>query len=139
MSRESDLGWAAGIIDGEGCIQLYRTTGTRGVGWVLRVMVNNTSLVMLNRLQEVFGDGTIRPHRIPTNPRHRPTWSWSVAAKKAETALRLIEPYLVNKREEARVGLHSRSLIRQHGINTANPNDEQLRWLKGQLSTLKRA
>mgnify|MGYP001614940131 CR=1 FL=1 len=70
--------------------------------------------------------------------RYKPQWNWQVCSKKAEAALEQLLPYLVNKREEARVGLLSRRLMGQHGVNTANPNGEELAWLKTQLSQLKK-
>ena len=50
MSRESDLAWAAGIVDGEGCISLHTVKAKHGPCYVLRLSVTNTSLLMLHRL-----------------------------------------------------------------------------------------
>lgn len=138
MSRDTDLAWAAGIVDGEGCILLYLAHTNSGSAYVLRVVVANTSLLMLKRLQEIFGSGTIHMDKWDGNPKHRQRWHWEVCAKKAEAILRLIEPYLINKREEARIGLYSRELMQQHGHNRANPNTAELAWLKTRLSELKR-
>lgn len=136
MSRESDLGWAAGVLDGEGCILLYKATTRTGTAYVLRVCVVNTSLLMLRRLQEIFGTGNIVVHAKATE-RHRPRWMWEVTTKKAEAVLKLIEPYLVNKREEAQLALYSRSLIGRHGVNAPNLNVIELEQIKRQLSDLK--
>ncbi len=138
MSRDSDLGWAAGIIDGEGCISLYKSSGTAaGRTYVLRVMVGNTSLLMLKRLREILGVGNIVVSRKAIG-KYRPQWAWQASSKQAEAVLRLLEPYLVNKREEAIVGLESRRLIRQHGINTENPNMDALAAMSRKMSDLKR-
>ena len=131
------LSWAAGIIDGEGCISLHTVrTSKGGRCYVLRVTVANTSILMLNRLVNIFGMGNIIPQKRAA--RYKPSWNWQVCSKKAEAVLTLVEPYLVNKREEARVGLLSRKHMQVHGANRDNPNVEHLAWLKTQLSTLKR-
>lgn len=138
MSRESDLGWAAGIVDGEGCISLHTVRTSRGeLCFVLRLSVANTNLLMLHRLIEIFHCGALLPQKM-YSARHRQRWNWEVCSRKAENVLREIEPYLVNKREEAKVGLLSRRLMGKHGRNTANPNIEELSWLKTRLSELKR-
>ena len=134
--RQTDLAWAAGIVDGEGCILLYRAKTRTGDAWVLRLTVINTSQPMLQRLQEIFQLGSVRQRRR-TNPRHKVQWTWEIAARKAEAALILLLPYLVTKRREAELGLTSRRLIRPLGINTPNPNLRRLATLKRQLSALK--
>ena len=44
MSRETDLAWAAGIIDGEGHIGLYLSHTNTGDCYVLKLVVVNTNL-----------------------------------------------------------------------------------------------
>lgn len=138
MSRDADLGWAAGVIDGEGCISLYPIMTKTGKSWVLRVNVTNTDSRMLVRLQEIFGLGTIHGSSARPNPNHKPVFHWQACSKKAERVLRLVLPHLIVKREQAEMGLQSRGLMGKHGRNTENPNIEQLAWLKTQLSDLKR-
>lgn len=135
MSRDSDLGWAAGIIDGEGCILLniYRAGNDC---YVLRVIVTNTDVSMLHRLKEIFGLGNIIP-RPSNNPKHKMRWYWEVSSKKAEQVLTLVEPYLVSKRKQAQLGLLSRTYMGKHGVNKPNPNKEELAWLRRQLQELK--
>ncbi len=140
MWRETDLAWAAGIIDGEGCILLNIAHTNTGTAYVLRVIVSNTSILMLNRLKEIFGVGNVIPRwkdqsKRPKNARM--AWYYEASTKKAEYVLNLVLPYLVNKKPEAEIGLLSRKYIGVHGRNTENPNTEQLLWLRGRLSELK--
>lgn len=137
MIAPTDLAWAAGIVDGEGCISLHTVKTAGGVCYVLRLTVANTSPLMLDRLHHIFGEGNTVPKKRASE-HHRQSWHWQVCSKQAERVLRLIEPYLINKREEARVGLLSRELMGRHGENKENPNTEQLAWFKRQLSELKR-
>ena len=131
------LAWAAGIIDGEGCILIYQAHTHTGEAWVLRLMVVNTSLLMLKRLKHIFGVGTIHPRKRHSS-KHQPVWHWEVSTRKAEYVLRLVLPYLVNKKREARLGLSSRRFIRTLGINTPNPHVHRFPEIKQQLSALKR-
>ena len=131
------LAWAAGIIDGEGCILIYQAHTHTGEAWVLRLIVVNTSLIMLKRLKRIFGIGNISLQRRHSR-KHQACWRWEVSTRKAEYVLRLVLPYLVNKKREARLGLYSRRLIRTLGINTPNPNFHRFPQIKKQLSALKR-
>lgn len=137
--RDTDLAWAAGLIDGEGCISLnaVRTRSKSGrLTYELRVVVNNTDIRLLNRLREVLGVGFICPMKR-YSARHRPAWQWEVKSRKAETVIRAVLLYLVGKREEAELGLLSRQYMQPVGVSTENPNAEQLAWLKRELSGLK--
>ena len=141
MITETDLAWAAGIIDGEGCILLgrWKARNRPGSTYRLSVLVTNTSFMMLHRLREIFGVGFITPRRAALK-HHKPQWSWHVSCSEAELVLRAVEPYIVAKRDETRLGILSRQYIL--GRNTAakrggNPHGEKLEWLKRQLSSLK--
>ena len=136
--HDTDLAWTAGIVDGEGCISLHTVTTSKGNQcYVLRLDVTNTNLLMLNRLQELFGGNIIAGQRVAEH--HKDVWHWQVASKNAERVLSQIESYLVNKREECKVGLLSRTLMQKQGSNKVNPHTQKLMWLKNQLSTLKTA
>lgn len=114
--KATDAAWAAGIIDGEGTIGFYRARSRNQRGYIagrwtymISVTVGNTDLRMLDRLVEGFG-ARIYPmnHREgPTN--RKPMWQWTVRGPRAVAMLRAIEPYLVTKREQARLVLSYRA------------------------------
>jgi hypothetical protein len=131
MFRDTDLAWAAGIIDGEGCISLNQEKRTQ---YLLRLTVTNTNLLLLTRIQELFGGNICPMKRYQDHWKDR--WQWDLKAAKAERALRAVLPYLVAKRQEADIALQARALIGKVG-STHNPNREQLAWLKHELSGLK--
>ena len=135
MSRETDLAWAAGIIDGEGHIGLYLSHTNTGDCYVLKVAVVNTSLKMLERLKEIFGTGVInnRPQR---QAHHKQQWCFYACSKKAEKILDAVRPYLVAKLDQAELGLLSRKYIRQHGINTVNLEMDKQGDISAQLKGL---
>lgn len=133
-----DLAWAAGFMDGEGCIYIaYRTTQDQ---YVLTVSVANTHLSSLERFKAIVGVGRIHSARQQREPHHKPLFMWSASSKQAETMLRLLLPFLVTKQEQAKVGLYSRQFIGPRGgrrPEQIGPDREQLAWLKNRLTELK--
>ena len=112
MPSETDLAWAAGIIDGEGCITITRAGGQ------LRVMVANTDLRMLHKLRELFGGNISRKKTYRAH--YKPQWFWQLCAKDAAGALNAMLPYLVTKADQAELGLLSRRYIGRVGIRGSN-------------------
>jgi hypothetical protein len=103
--RNTDLAYAAGFIDGEGCIDFY----TRHYTCVMdtsvtikshsRIRVNNTNEEVLLWLQTKFGGSVFI---AKTNPKHKHQWTWQlVEERKVNNLLRLLLPYLIVKREKA--------------------------------------
>lgn len=100
-----DLNWAAGFIDGEGCIFIRRNKySENSICHDLGIQVTNTNRTPIDRLQKIFGLGYIRIER-KSNSKWRTAYRWVCRSNDAENVLRVIEPYLYNKREEARLGL----------------------------------
>ena len=93
MTSNEAYAWAAGIIDGEGCIALYPCTG----GYNARLVVGNTDRRMLDRLADMFG-GNVTPMQQSVQP----CWRWQLSdSSRIFTALALMEEYLVAKGEQA--------------------------------------
>ena len=133
------LAWAAGIIDGEGCISLRPQYGRhrRDHQFYLCVDVTNTDLRMLDHLKRLFG-GSIR--RCKPIPNRRPIWQWSLSSAQAGEALNNLLPFLVTKHNQAELGLLSRRYMRRKGARRQSIDEANaLEWLDRQLKTLKRA
>ena len=90
---------------------------------------------MLEHLKQIIGLGTIHS-QMRRNPKYKPCWNWLVCSKKAEEALKLIQPYLIGKREQAELGLLSRKYMGKHGANKPNPNQSQLADIRVQLKDM---
>ena len=99
----TDFAWAAGILDGEGCIHISKRVRNGHYRYNLILLVGNTSEPMLQRLQEVLG-GTVGKE---TWHRHskRPFRNWLAYGKDAQVMLAKIEPFLVAKRAHAWVAI----------------------------------
>lgn len=92
----TDWAWAAGIIEGEGCIVSRRR------GNAASLIVKMADLDVIERLGEILGCGRLT-HIPSTNPRHRDLWRWEVA-RTADViqVLRRIRP-MMGERRGARI------------------------------------
>jgi hypothetical protein len=90
---DGELGWIAGIIDGEGSLGV---TTSGPVRFRLRVVM--TDKPAIDRLQQLLS-GTIRVE--PQRPPRRISWCWYCRQRDLRTVLMAIRPYLVVKRFEA--------------------------------------
>lgn len=126
--------WAAGIVDGEGCIYLisYKNRRTNKAKY-LRLVVGNIDPRMLVKLRELFG-GTVRSQKSST----RPMWIWSICCRQAEVAIRAILPWLVIKREQADVALLCRALVKPLGTRRSADEEALYVRLGANLSRLKK-
>lgn len=107
-AADTDHAWAAGILDGEGCIQISRSR----TGHTLNLTVGQSSRdgapgPMLLRLQSLYG-GRIWEHRTRHRLGRRPHHVWGLVARQAEAVLRATLPYLVEKRGQAEIALEYR-------------------------------
>lgn len=97
--KESTWAYIAGIVDGEGSILLTRT----GSKWRTPVLsVANTSLEMLNFLQQIMGGYIVSKKKYKKH--HKQSYAWHVNYDRALFAISKIEKYLtiVEKQERAR-------------------------------------
>ena len=105
--QATTLCYLAGVIDSDGCISISKMKagkqGTKAPRYVLTVNVVNTSEVLMRWLVENFG-GRYK-NRVRVSLAHRQTFDWFYCNGKAADLLTLVEPFLLVKREQARLGL----------------------------------
>ncbi len=102
MWNETDLAYAAGIIDGEGCIYIDRYKDKRrneekNMNYVLRVKVAMTDLIAPAWLLK-FG-GSVRTYNYKT-PKFKPIHIWTINSDKAIDFLSLIFPFIKIKKAQ---------------------------------------
>lgn len=126
--RDTDLAWTAGIVDGEGCIDIrkMRPTGNpkRPYGkYICALRVSNTDVRMVMRLKELFGGNVQGPRLLRLST--KPAYEWILVGGKATNAIRAICPFLVVKREQAELYLRfAATMIYNHyGGNRKLPDD----------------
>jgi hypothetical protein len=105
MNRKHQLAWAAGFIDGEGCIMIVRNTAktSRGVYYTLRINVAQNDPRPLEILSALFG-GNVRKRKVKS-PLRTHCWEWTISTMQAAHALQQMLPYLVVKREQAEIAI----------------------------------
>jgi hypothetical protein len=102
--------YAAGVIDGEGCIHAAATNTARGrATYVVRLTVTNTCPELVKWFQEQLG-GTIWTYTNP-NERYRVRYVWHAPAKDVKNILLGVLPYLKVKAELAKLGIEMREAI----------------------------
>ncbi len=100
---EADLAWAAGFIDGEGCITIVRDKLNKQAVPYYRqfLIVSNTNLPALERLQSIFGCGRI--YSVKKRLGRANSYQWFCDSSQIARVLRLVYPYLVAKRADAEI------------------------------------
>ena len=139
MSSIADLAWAAGIIDGEGCIILVRHKASakrKTDSWLLRVDVGNCDARMLKKLLSLFGGHVVK--KLLRSDKYMPQWRWYCNGPTAVSTLNSVLPYLVCKREQAEVALLSRAYLRGKHESGNNVKLLQMEQCGNKLRTLKR-
>lgn len=102
MPTEAEIAWAAGIVDGEGCITISRQKpGARqvSVSYRLALKVTMGHRATVERLGELFRAGSIQVQYSTKG--HNDAWSWWVANRQAIDVLSQLRPYLFTKAVEA--------------------------------------
>jgi hypothetical protein len=115
MSRREDLAWAAGVIDGEGCISLTRRSPqtSRQVNCNYRLILKVTMChkPTIARLRKIFGCGTLHKQKAQQSY-WTDSWVWFCNATDAGACLRLLREFLLTKAKEADVALQFLALPR---------------------------
>lgn len=97
------IAWLAGILDGEGNIQINARLGPRHSG--VRITITNTSRPLLERIFEITGVGYIAT-KAYDNPKWRTRYNWIINGATARQILQLLLPWLIVKRDVALAALH---------------------------------
>ena len=96
------LAYAAGIIDGEGCITITKNKATQKGAVAshyhsLRIEVSMCDKKVIDFFYENFGGARTAKAR----PNHKPYYKWAITSAAAEEFLKTIYPYLVGKIDQA--------------------------------------
>ena len=120
------LDYVAGFFDGEGCIVIHKgklDNGRVTPRYDLIVSAYQCTRLVLDQLKEQFG-GNVYTHSRSNRPAMRTSWSWKVSGQVAEKFLQQVYPRLVEKKDQAWLGLEfMQQKIGSHGTKVS---DEQL-------------
>jgi hypothetical protein len=112
MLSEPEKAYAAGMIDGDGCIGVYNTRtkkDKRAAYYQLTVRVCKRSPRIPYWFTQHF-PGTVHTGKTAKG---YPTWTWQVRNVEAEAVLREIVTYLVLKQDQAKTALEFAELRRE--------------------------
>ncbi len=102
--EKTDLAYLAGILDGEGCIEILcrKARGWKAVS--LTVSICSTDQWICQFLKFTFGGG-VYDHNSKNGGLNHCAWAWVVNGKQARDCLQLLLPYLHLKRPQAELGI----------------------------------
>lgn len=111
ITQSHRVAWAAGFIDGEACIHIYRqkyktrVSGKPGVTHMLRISIGQNNLEVLESVMEALNvNATI--HKVKRGiESNRQCYALHINGKYALKAIELMQPYLVRKKHEAEAAL----------------------------------
>ena len=94
--KETELAWAAGFFEGEGCVSIVRTT----FGRITLVLTQAGDPWTLGRFRNaVGGRGRVRGPYL--SPGHLPAWRWRITARADVIAvMECLRPYLGPKSDK---------------------------------------
>jgi hypothetical protein len=127
---ETDKAWFAGIIDGEGCISLYK----RAKHFVPSVKITNTNELLINKCKQILSDAGIEYCLSYSDRGERknakPAWILAMESRPRVIAvLNLIYPYLVSKKTQADLVLDWCSESKRKKLDTESNYIENIRHL----------
>jgi len=108
ISREVDLAWLAGIIDGEGNIQYCVKTAKNGKDYFMpKVRISNTDIRMVKKISEIYkAENIVFFYTINKRKKYNAKWKDQLHIEIASQGstkkiLKLVMPYLINKKDLA--------------------------------------
>ncbi len=104
---EAELAYFAGIVDGEGCIQLRH--GVRKHIFASILTITNTDPRLIEWIRSRFG-GFVYAHGAAKGNR-KPSYQWVSSRGEVVTVLQAILPFMIVKRSQAELLLAYRATV----------------------------
>lgn len=110
MVADVDYAWAAGIIDGEGCIFVERKSKmsrqrAKNDSYILSITIVNTEPSMIYKLKKIFEISTVVISRSPKDLGNKAQFILQIKGKECINVLEKTLPYIINKKPQALVAL----------------------------------
>jgi len=100
--------YIAGILDGEGCIGVYKRkskSSTHEYDFGVRVIITNSNLDLIKWIKEVTGVGCAWVDKKPDVERWNLIHRYQITGTEAKNLIEQIYPYLIVKKTKADVAL----------------------------------
>jgi len=105
MTEEEKLAYLAGIIDGEGSIQVNKVYQGVKIYYRLSLTVVNTEEVLIIWLKENYGGNILKVDRTRYNDHYKDQFRWYMHGRTAYKLLERVKGVLLLKRAQAEVGM----------------------------------
>lgn len=119
------LAYLAGLIDGEGCMQIgdkrkspQKAKGLRKprkeyvgqINFTTQVQISNTDYRLIHWLQDTFTGG-LHVQKYPGKPHWNVKYTWILPSKQVLPIMQAILPYLIIKKNQALLMIEARKII----------------------------
>lgn len=145
-SNEADVGWAAGVLDGEGCVHIARQTygaSGRRPTYRLRLYITQNDELLLKEFEWIVGVAGRLYSPKPTRKQNKTCHSLVFDGERAFTVLERLYEYLRRKKTQAALAVDFRErcdIHRHFGPNGCPESLWELReWYYERMSDLKRS
>ena len=98
MNYNIELAYAAGYIDGDGCLYIGRTEGKKSIVYEYSVQVSSVNPDIINWFKQRFG-GAIRAKERIKN--HKQPHVWTIKNRECIDLVKDIQPFLIAKHRES--------------------------------------
>ncbi len=139
--EKTSIAYLAGLFDGEGSINIFKQAKKEDrvyPRYFLEISIINTHKGVLQWVLENFG-GRLSIEQEPK--RHHRTWRWRASSNEAYHVLLAMFPYLLVKKEQARVAIEFQErLLAFKACNRTHMTQEEIDWRESQkvkLSTMR--
>jgi len=99
IKNKVDAAWLGGLVEGEGCITIAEHRGY----YEPRLQIAMVDEAVLLRVKQITGVGTVIKQTVRNNPKWNDSYIWKVGGSTAANICADIFPYLISKRENARI------------------------------------
>jgi DNA-binding CsgD family transcriptional regulator len=106
------VAYTAGILDGEGSIQINRSRGPTGLFFGMGVQIASSSVGFLEKLRADWSDIGVATYWQPKgSTRFRKAGNWRIYGENTSWFLRLLLPHLRIKKEQCEIALEFRKYV----------------------------
>ncbi len=138
----SQLNYLAGFFDGEGSIYITRINNKRSgnIWYRLGLGCSNSDKRPIDLLHKVFSPIRTTYSYVPGRKKgYKPAHSWLATGNVAKEFLEIIEPYLMVKKEQARLGIKFqewRNSLPNTGKPRPSQNIKKCEWYRQKMKKL---
>ncbi len=130
-----DAAWLAALIDGEGTITVARDKRSEKNPkhqdvFTVTLSVANTCVPLLEKAGRLLGGAEVHRNNEGVN---RPGYAVRVSSNKAAAVIEAVEPWLIDKKDQALIALALRDTQRRAGTSTDSYRSTEGRWYKERL------